>query len=112
MKDDFPESRQRSRQSQLIYLLALRIVTAPNREEKQKGAHLRICAEEEDELRTSFLEEEEEAENDRGTLGDFEGGRMEQWGALVKFNLSEKHKVFAHSIISKVSRTNDQKPHV
>lgn len=44
---------------------------------------------EEEELRTSFLEEEEEKE--RGTLVDLQGGRMEPWEVLAKFNLKKKH---------------------
>ncbi len=40
--------------------------------------HLFICVAEEEELRTSFIEEEEEGEKERGTLGDLCGGRMEQ----------------------------------
>lgn len=54
--------------------------------------HLLICVVEEEELRTSFLEEEEEEEKERGTLVDLGGGRMEQWEALDRFNLNEKHK--------------------
>ena len=38
--------------------------------------HLLICMAEEEELRISFLEEEEEKE--RGTLEDLGGGGMEQ----------------------------------
>lgn len=52
--------------------------------------HLLICVAGEEELRTSLLEEEEEKV--RGTLGDLGGGRMEQWEALDRFILNEKHK--------------------
>lgn len=49
---------------------------------------LLICVAEEEELRTSFLEDEDE-ERDRGTLEDLGGGRMEQCEALDRFNLEE-----------------------
>lgn len=40
--------------------------------------HLLICMADEEELRTSFLEEEADEEKDRGTLEDLGGGGMEQ----------------------------------
>lgn len=49
--------------------------------------HLHSCVVEEEELRTSFLEEEKERE----PLGDLGGGRMEQWEAFDRFNLSKRH---------------------
>lgn len=42
---------------------------------RRRNTHLLICAAEE--LRINFLEEEGEAK-ERGPLGDFGGGRMEQ----------------------------------
>lgn len=59
---------------------------------RQSGTHLLDWAAEEDELRTSFLEDKEEGVEEEEV--DFEGRKIEQWEALDKFNLNEKHKGF------------------
>lgn len=61
---------------------------------RQSGTHLLDWAAEEDELRTSFLEDKDEEEEEEEV--DFEGRKIEQWEALDKFNLNERHKGFIY----------------
>lgn len=65
---------------------------------RQSETHLLDWAAEEDELRTSFLDDKEEEEEEEEM--DFEGRKIEQWEALDKFNLNEKHKGFIHMLCS------------